>query len=431
MGRPEHAGALTPVLTALLAVDPSARPDASRAKALLELVSSGADEKTIRAAVGRRRPFRTAVGRRRSMRSAVGRGAAVGRLRAGVGHRDPLGSAVGHRDQLESAVGFRGRLGAAAGRRARLRLAGRRRGWRIAVASAVVVAAAAAVLVTVLPEDAPPPAAAPPFDARSADLCALLIPPALAEFGEVVPEPDRGEFSQCGLLVRTPSGASVDVTAELEPLSITGAPGEDRPGGFQLTRFAGEETGCERHLLPATHEYTVAISVTRRDGVGGPVEFCAIADVATDGALAVLASGRLPRRSVAPDPASLAWQNACSLLAEAAPGRDPVELDHGVGDWSCAHDSPIGPDTVQIRFTRDAPPSAGQKLVFGGRETWLEASTADPDSCVARIGYRTYPGPLGQPVAELIEVLADGVADDGACSVVVGTAQPLAYALAD
>ncbi|MGC7094108.1 hypothetical protein ACPZ19_05550 [Amycolatopsis lurida] len=99
------------------------------------------------------------------------------------------------------------------------------------------------------------------------------------------------------------------MTAELRPLSITGAPGEDRAGGFRLTRFASEETGCERHLVPATQEYTVAVSATRRDGLA---EFCSIADAATDGALAVLASGELPAAPTRP-------------IRLRSPGRTPAD----------------------------------------------------------------------------------------------------------
>ncbi|WP_026360140.1 serine/threonine-protein kinase [Amycolatopsis nigrescens] len=348
-----RSGALTPVLTALLRRDPAKRPDAAETRRLLEQIVRDGGTGPIPGPVGK--PDRRARGRCRAVFAAAG-----------------------------------------------------------------LVATALALLWVVLPTDSPtdqpgpsasadlPKPVAAVGDTHTADPCALLDQAALAPFGELELETDYGNFDRCDLVVTSGEKSEVDVEMQFEPVTAP-IPGESRP--LEVRREAESDGECERTVLLGDQNRVV---VTAQQNKDGPADLCRMADAATDGALAVLGRGTVPRRTVPIDPRSLANANACGLLDNTAlakiPGVDANHPDIGFGGWDCGWSSTTSDVSVKLRFDRHQPLTAsdGRPMRLAGRDAFIEPEGDGDDTCVARIVHRPYTDDDGKRAVELAFLVVSG-----------------------
>ncbi|MGC7101932.1 hypothetical protein ACPZ19_45275 [Amycolatopsis lurida] len=340
-----HAGALAPVLSALLSKDPAARPDAARARELLDLVASGATTAEVDRALDHR-----------------------------PGNRKPV---------------------------------------LLALAAVVVVAAAATTFALLNREGAPRRVVM--GDPRTADPCALTDAGALARFGRVTLETDYGAFERCDVMVQIPGGARIDVRLELgaplAPDTPDSGPSEVL-GGLRVIRRPLEEEACLREIVLAD-QYRVYVEAEREEG-NGPVDYCAISEMATETAVDRLAGGEVPRRARPFDADSLAHLKACELIDDATlariPGALPEHADTEFADWACDWDDSAAEVNVQLKFDRNQPLSDrhGTATEVNGHEVRLDPEDEGAGSCVARVVRRDYRDRDGRPLVELVHLALDG-----------------------
>jgi hypothetical protein len=158
-------------------------------------------------------------------------------------------------------------------------------------------------------------------EARTADPCALTDSAALARFGDAERDADYGGFNRCDTIVRS-GDSEVDVKVELrgqtdeEPAEPVQTVGEV---GIVREPLDGED--CERTLLLADGN---RVEILASQNGAGQADLCAMADTATDSAVAKLAQGQeIPRRTTAFPDNSLINRNACALLDAAELSRVP------------------------------------------------------------------------------------------------------------
>ncbi|OPC84662.1 hypothetical protein B4N89_30420 [Embleya scabrispora] len=404
---PTRAGPLTRILTELLSVEPTLRPDATHVAERL----AGASPPATPA-------WRddSAQARNVSVEVSVGCPPMVVSL-------PPLSAPVptGSHDASGRADGVD------------------RRWWvgrkHLAVAAVVVATVVTAALV-VAPrlEDEPrqesagasgsPPAspnAAPATpaltDVRAVDPCALLDPTALSGFGATSVEPAFGNFDRCDLLVRDAGGdkvAGVRLVLGLGPRdSASPAPG-DRVDDTAVATRADGDGSCRRLLrLPDRIRVTIA---SQGYGDRSP-DVCRITDLTTERAARLLRDHGTPPRSAPPSPESLARQDACRLLGPGALGRVPgIEAsapEPGFGNWRCRWRSTAGKGGIDIQFDRSEPPntSTGRPGILGGRQAFVspEIGTGADAACTVRLVHRSYPDPRNRTIAEIVLIKVSGI----------------------
>lgn len=163
------------------------------------------------------------------------------------------------------------------------------------------------------------------------------------------------------------------------------------------------------------------VQLAARPYRGAPPDPCAIADVATDTALALLAPGPVPRRPAQFAPQSLAVVDACGLLDTATvakvPGLEAVQPDPGFAGWDCDWEPPANPanpadpaneTSIVITYDRDKGirSTAGNRVQIAGHEA---AARVDDDGggCDVTVLYRSYTDSRGDPSDELLIVKVD------------------------
>jgi eukaryotic-like serine/threonine-protein kinase len=289
--------------------------------------------------------------------------------------------------------------------------AGSRR-WLWVAAAAVVVVVAAGLLVwprlgpTTVEATGPAPTLGEP---TTAGPCSLLNPEWFERFGKPILETDGGGFERCDVYIESGPDRSVarlQFTASGEVLP-EGVP-EER-NGLVIVRSAPVNGECVR-TLRLTDGNDVRVSGQLL--LGPAPDPCAVADVATDGALAMLARGPVPRRPAPFDTGSLATVDACGLLDRATvakiPGLETVEPDPGFARWDCDWENVATGAAVDIAYDRDEgiKPDAGNPVKIAGHDA---ASRPDEDraGCDVTILHRPYTEPGGNPADELLLVKVD------------------------
>ncbi|MWA02631.1 protein kinase [Actinomadura sp. LD22] len=254
-------------------------------------------------------------------------------------------------------------------------------------------------------------------DPRTADPCALASAAALGRFGDTDLDGHYGNFDRCDVLVSSRKDGLVDVMLEFddradpEPGSRTRTVGrigveEEPPGGDE----------CVRTLRLPGKDAGTAIDVVAQQEDGGPAQLCAIADVAAAGATAVLNRGALPRRSPPLDAASLARQDACTLLdaraLDVVPGIDATDPRVDFARWGCSWHSTTRDIQVKLRFDQGQPLTAddGRPTVLGGFHTYVDPGGDGDGSCLARLVYRTHTARYGGKAVEVVNVVVQGKA---------------------
>lgn len=311
------------------------------------------------------------------------------------------------------------------------RTGGRRWLWvSVAAVAAVVVAAAVGLVVwpSSVSQAVNATGPAPTLgDPATADPCSLLRPETFERFGKPILETDGGGFERCDVYLEVGPDRSV---ARLQLAAASEAPPEGVPeerDGLVIVRGAPVNGECIR-TLRLTDGNDVRISGQLL--VGPAPDPCAVADVATDAALAVLTRGPMPRRSAPFDTRSLAMVDACGLLDRATvakvPGLETVDPDPGFAGWYCDWENVATGASIVVTYDRDEgiKPEAGKPVKIAGRDA---ATRPDEDraGCDITIRHRPYTEPGGKPGDELLIVKVDQplpVPDPCALGVTVATA---------
>ncbi|MDL4815176.1 serine/threonine-protein kinase [Actinomadura opuntiae] len=276
-------------------------------------------------------------------------------------------------------------------------------------------------------------------DQRGADPCALTAPGALGRFGEPRIDAHYGNFNRCDVLVsRGGHDDYVDVEVQLDNASAPEATGlvtYDR--GIGVVREPAEHDSCERTLLlPAPDQDTSVYITAGQDG--GTAPLCAIADTAAASAVGVLHRGPIARRSPPPAATSLAQRDTCLLLdaraLDAVPGIDADDPDVGFGRWRCEWHSTTQDVQVKLRFDQGGPLDArdGRPTRLNGHPAFVQpdGDGGEERSCLVLIVHRTYPGPHGDEIAEVVHLVVQGEPSmRRLCSMATGLAGTAAAAL--
>jgi hypothetical protein len=280
-------------------------------------------------------------------------------------------------------------------------------------------------------------------DHRTADPCALLDPGVLRGYGRTEVDPAYGGFERCDVIVHGTSGGDIDVEAQF----AQNPPPDDLPApvrGTSRVRLVKEKPdgdACDRDLLlTGRDDAYVDISAQPAGDTSPPASLlCGMADAAASRAFAVLTAipdgGRLPRRSPPLPPDSLAFTDACTLLGahalEVVPGVDANDPDIGFGRWACSWQSTTSDTYVQLRYDRGEPPSAadGTPTRLGGVSAVIYPPDEEgPHTCLIKLVHRTYTGSGGDREAETVEVVVGG--DSRSASQLRTMAEELATAAA-
>jgi eukaryotic-like serine/threonine-protein kinase len=256
-----------------------------------------------------------------------------------------------------------------------------------------------------VPEPAVP--AAPALgDPASADPCSLLRAEPFERFGEATLENDYGNFDRCDVIMESgPDRFAVRAQFIQSPDELPEGVREDR-GGVVVVRSGLVDEQCTRWLrLPDGYD----VWIVARSERGAIPDLCAVADVATDTALAVLARGPVPRRQVPFDPASLAVVDSCGLLDPATvatvPGLETADPDPGFAEWECTWDTRTTEAAIEIRYDHNTglDEDMGVRTRIAGRDAAVE-SEGDGLECDVTILHRTYIDQFGNPYSELMDV---------------------------
>ncbi|WP_181019627.1 serine/threonine-protein kinase [Nonomuraea typhae] len=250
-------------------------------------------------------------------------------------------------------------------------------------------------------------------DPRTIDPCALTDAAALGGFGDTQLDPSYGGFDRCDVLVDPPDGDVVDVNVDFNRDPDTEQPSPVRAvGRVRIVEHRPESDSCQRTLLlDGDRDLNVLVTAKREEG--GRDALCAMADVATGSAVAVLNRGPLPRRTI--PPRSLAHKDACALLParalEVIPGIDANSPEAGFGSWQCAWESTTSKLWLDVRFDQGRPPNAadGSATRLNGYRAYLFPDDGD---CLGQLVYRTYTNRIGRMAETLnVRVTGSGSAD--------------------
>ncbi len=343
-----RAGPLAPVLSALLQPDPAQRPDAASARQLLQGLATPTGDEGSK-------PLRWPVG-------------AGGRPRRS-----------------------------------------RRRAMATAGACVAALATVAGLLVFRPDSSTPVIPLAVMGDPRTADPCALTDTAVLTRFGKTIRETARGNFDRCDVIVTLNGGTRVDVKVLLDkPASPEAKIEKKRP--LPVGRPPRNGDRCVRTVV-LDDQSSVTITATL-DREPDSADLCAMADAATDHALAVLNRGAIPRRPE-PDAASLARVDACALLDSNAlirvlgAGVSSPEVEFG--NWECRWNSSISKLSVRLAFDRDESFTLadGRRMEFSGRDVYITPEADEPD-CLARVVHRGDFDGNGKQVNEHLRIIVRG-----------------------
>jgi eukaryotic-like serine/threonine-protein kinase len=318
------------------------------------------------------------------------------------------------------------------------------RSRRLHVLSAVAVAVAAVIGIVVAlavgSTAGPPPApvaSVPPVtaaDERTLDPCSLIDVAALSSIGQATIHPGYGTFSECVAVI--PVGAdAIHVAVELRNAATAGLVDvslRDPLNPVAVPAEQGDDFCSRAVLLPDGH--VVAVAAVRY-GDSLRADYCAVADIATDTAIARLTGrGFIPRTSDA-DRSALGEINACDLLdhesvvAAAAAARADFADGPTIGNagWSCDW------EPIWLDFMRESAPWApqfyGYPVTIAGRPG-MTRTDGGANHCRAYVPQRFFTASDGTQRAEYVRIRIDGGADvDTICDAVIALAEQVATEL--
>ncbi|MGH3670461.1 MAG: serine/threonine-protein kinase, partial [Pseudonocardiaceae bacterium] len=344
-----RAGPLTPVLSALLQPDPADRPDAARARQLLQdLAATTASE----------------------------------------------GSEPWHWDLGDAGRPWRSR----------------RRMLVVAGSCLAVLATVAGLLAFHPGSSAPTTPLTVLGDPHTADPCALIDAATFNRFGATSLKTAYGNFNRCDVLVKSADGAQTIVTVDLDNTDMLQGTGMKVSPPRVIPQPLGDGQ-CDRVVVLADQS-RVSITAKYRSGPRS-ADLCARADVATQHALAVISKGAIPRRTVPFDTASLARVNACSLLdtttVARAIGTGPSSPETGFGNWVCSWHSSASDITARVYYDRNQPLTSqdGIPITLAGHAAYITQEPDEPD-CVTQVVNRRDFDANGDPVDEILMVAVSG-----------------------
>ncbi|MFC4949158.1 serine/threonine-protein kinase [Pseudonocardia sp. GCM10023141] len=309
-------------------------------------------------------------------------------------------------------------LAAAEGGTARGRL--RRSRAVLAVAAAVLLVVAASVIVWrvgVGRAEPPAPAVASPAPGvaglgaePTADPCALLTSTAFSRFGEATLESDYGAFNRCDVIIRAAGGVELDAEVQLLSAAELRLPEQGVPeqrGTLTIVRHPELDRQCDRAIVLPDG---TGLDVTGKiNGAGASPDVCAVGDVATDAAAAVLGRGVLPRRPLPFPAVSLAGVDACGLLTPAdlaaVPGTATVAPQRGWGGWRCDWSPQSGDADVTIVYDRNTSglvDEDGTPTRIGDRDGAV--LPLNDHSCTVSVVHRPYVNPDAEQSAEILRL---------------------------
>ncbi|MFI1014559.1 caspase family protein [Streptomyces sp. NPDC020965] len=250
-------------------------------------------------------------------------------------------------------------------------------------------------------------------DRRTVDPCALMDAPALARYGTARVDRDYGNFNRCDVLIETVDGETVDVMVFFDNGGKAKLPPPKRTvGGVGVVDVPDDSDNCGQTLLPPGDD-GVNITVIAKQRKGS-APLCAIAETATDSAIAVLNQGRIARRSPEFAEASLAHVDACALLTldrlAGFLGAGVKISDANYGNWGCNWRSTSSELRVGVRFDRDQSPTADEGFLtqIEGRDAVVQPDGEGPDTCLIRVVHLTYNDQNGSLAVETLNLTVGG-----------------------
>ncbi|MFF2846773.1 protein kinase [Streptomyces sp. NPDC058001] len=250
-------------------------------------------------------------------------------------------------------------------------------------------------------------------DHRTADPCALADPATLARFGDAELDRAYGNFDRCDILVDTGSDSPVDVEIHFEDGGRSElSTAKETVGGVAVADEPAESGTCGHTLLPAGDPDVNITVIAKQDEATAPL--CAMARSATDHAVSTLNAGRIARRSPPPPADSLVQRDACTLLdadaLDVIPGVDARDPLIGFGNWACEWESTTSDLWVELRFDRGRPLSAqdGTPTRIGGHDAAVEPDGEGDHSCLVRVVHRSYRTESGDRGVETLNLAVGG-----------------------
>lgn len=248
----------------------------------------------------------------------------------------------------------------------------------------------------------------------TADPCALTDAPALRRYGDTELDRDYGNFDRCDVLVTSDGKGVVDTTVDFDhgpPPELTGS--VKSVGNVRIIKDRPDGETCERTLVVSGEDDSF-VRVAAKQVESGRAPLCAIADTATDTAVAALNRGGIARRSPELPATSLARKHACELLDPAAlevvPGIDADDPDVGYAGWDCDWSSSTRDLSVDLRFDRGRPLDGedGTPALFRGYHAFVEPEGDGDGTCLARLVYRSYVDENGEKAVETLHLVVAG-----------------------
>ncbi|WP_158883191.1 protein kinase domain-containing protein [Amycolatopsis anabasis] len=340
-----RAGALAPVLAALLRREPGERPDAGEARRLLDEIARTGSAKAVPP---------PGAGRRRARRLVLLAAAATAAVALAVT-------------------------------------------WTVLPDRPRTISASVA---------APQP---PPLigDPRTADPCALLDPAALGRFGETELDIDYGNFTRCDVLVNPDTDREVDVEVEFEAAGAP-APGETA-GTLNVAREPEHDGECERTVLPTEQTRVVVTAKLTENGPAdlcamADVATGTVVSVLGRGPIPRRLAPFDAKSLALVDACSLLNPPALEHI----PGVDATHPEAGFAGWRCRWHSTTSDLAVILRYDRHQPLTAasGRPTRLGGREAFVQPG--DDDSCEVQVVHRPYTDDDGKRAVELVLLTVSG-----------------------
>jgi eukaryotic-like serine/threonine-protein kinase len=345
-----RAGALAPVLEAMLAPDRAARPTAAQARAMLAQVAAGEPVDAWRPPVAR-------GPRRKRLLATAGALAAVVVVLLGLVAWSPWSTSAGAEGPLRTVLGD--------------------------------------------PRTADPCALLEPetfkrFGPATED-------PAYGNFNRCDVLIEFGEDAE---------GDDIEIDVDLELLDKTDPDLKPAPGAEVEVEAAevDDEGGCDVSITLADLN---RIDVNARPHGDVPVDPCEVAQVAGDRAVELLPRGELTRRAEPFDADSLARLDACKLADRTAlnaiPGLD-LEPSAPRFRWTCEWTGRAATMRAMVYFNQNTPLTAedGELFAFAGHDVFLQPGEDGDEECEAHVVHRPVHLESGDDIDEIASVSIDG-----------------------
>ncbi|HEV7646999.1 MAG TPA: serine/threonine-protein kinase [Actinophytocola sp.] len=248
-------------------------------------------------------------------------------------------------------------------------------------------------------------------DPRTADPCALLDPESYERFGPTVEDPAYGAFNRCDVLVNAGEDNELDIDLELlARVDPNVKPAPDAKVEVEKAEV-DDDGGCDVTIILADLN---RVDVNARPHGDHTADPCQVAQAAGDRAVELLPPKELTRRSKPFDAASLARIDGCSLvdrdaLAKAIPGADP-EPSVAFGRWTCDWSGRAATMSASVILTQNQTLTAadGQLVEMAGHHVFIEPGEDGDEECLALVVHRPVHTDSGDDIDEIAMVDVQG-----------------------